>query len=62
MSVLYVLGHLLDSKDPVVNKIDSPTPQGVNDLVRMKNTNSLRPSHPELARSCLIPEAKQGWA
>lgn len=37
MSVLYVPGHLLGAKDPV-NKIDIPSAQGANDLVRMEDT------------------------
>lgn len=38
MSILYVPSHLLDAKDPVVNKIDILSLQGANDLVRMKDT------------------------
>lgn len=38
MSILYVPSHLLDAKDPVVNKIDILSPQGANDLVRMRDT------------------------
>lgn len=38
MSATYVPGHLLEAKNPVVNKTDSnPSPQGTNDLVRMKD-------------------------
>lgn len=37
--------HLLDAKDPVVNKTDnSPSPQGANDLVRMKDTQLITSS------------------
>lgn len=42
MSALYVPGHLLDAKDPVVNKTrNSPSHQGANDLVRIKDTELL---------------------
>lgn len=31
-------GHLLDAKNPAVNKIDIPGPQGAHDSVRMRDT------------------------
>lgn len=39
MSALYVPGHLLEAKNPVVNKTDSnPSPPATDDSVRMKDT------------------------